>query len=332
MGKFLIYLIITFALIIAFSVALILSFKWASTVDVTGVSAKDLWNAISSVSMMNVILIIAILGTVYYILGVATRPSPSGENSPWKNLLAVLVIGGSFIILAILVLISLNGTSFPVVKENVAQEIGGKAVFAFSADFAAHTIQLIGLVLPVLGTWVGTVLAFYFARENLQAAQSAFVSGSSQPKRTAAQAMTEISLILTFNSETALKQPISAIEDEIKNHRLERGVFLNEKGHVEFILHENTITRFVSHYSGQEQSLKDRSANLSELLKQEDKTGGTIDNLVRTFDAVSREDSLEICRALFKSRPLLKNLVVTESGARTDKALGLITPDILGEQ
>src|SRR5947208_1838203 len=47
--------------------------------------------------------------------------------------------------------------------------ISGVAILA--ADNRSATSQLVfTAVLPLLGTWVGTVLAFYFARENLAAA------------------------------------------------------------------------------------------------------------------------------------------------------------------
>jgi hypothetical protein len=47
----------------------------------------------------------------------------------------------------------------------------GLAIIFASSNNRAETVRLIfASVLPLFGTWVGTVLAFYFARENLQAA------------------------------------------------------------------------------------------------------------------------------------------------------------------
>src|SRR5690348_14978704 len=44
------------------------------------------------------------------------------------------------------------------------------AIIAAGAERAETSRLVFSSVLPLLGTWVGTVLAFYFARENLQAA------------------------------------------------------------------------------------------------------------------------------------------------------------------
>src|SRR5215218_4627465 len=49
--------------------------------------------------------------------------------------------------------------------------ISAVAIAAAGATDRAETSRLVfSAVLPLLGTWVGTVLAFYFARENLAAA------------------------------------------------------------------------------------------------------------------------------------------------------------------
>src|SRR5436190_22372591 len=49
--------------------------------------------------------------------------------------------------------------------------ISGVAIAFAGSSSRAETSRLVfSSVLPLLGTWVGTVLAFYFARENLQAA------------------------------------------------------------------------------------------------------------------------------------------------------------------
>src|SRR5205807_7605252 len=50
----------------------------------------------------------------------------------------------------------------------IAVASGLAIVFATATSRAETTRLVFTAVLPLLGTWVGTVLAFYFARENLQ--------------------------------------------------------------------------------------------------------------------------------------------------------------------
>lgn len=46
-------------------------------------------------------------------------------------------------------------------------------VFARDSERANTTMAVFTALLPVVGTWIGTVLAFYFAKENFQAASDA---------------------------------------------------------------------------------------------------------------------------------------------------------------
>src|SRR5215208_3802284 len=75
------------------------------------------------------------------------RPRISGDA--WtRTLIALVVVGAALVSIVV---------------------ISGVAIAL--ADDASETSRLVFTsVLPLLGTWVGTVLAFYFARENLEAA------------------------------------------------------------------------------------------------------------------------------------------------------------------
>ncbi|HJT90811.1 MAG TPA: hypothetical protein VJ777_02560, partial [Mycobacterium sp.] len=76
--------------------------------------------------------------------------SPSDLNARTRAILATVIIG-----------ISITGV--------IALSL--VAVFALTGPDRTEMTRLVfSSVLPLLGTWVGTVLAFYFARESLQAA------------------------------------------------------------------------------------------------------------------------------------------------------------------
>ncbi len=47
--------------------------------------------------------------------------------------------------------------------------IAGSAVMAIIVD-RGNAITIVNIVLPVITSWVGTILAFYFGRENFEAA------------------------------------------------------------------------------------------------------------------------------------------------------------------
>src|SRR5215216_4596784 len=76
-------------------------------------------------------------------------PSPRAADASTRKTLALALVGASVAGIALISVIAI----------------------ALAGDSRAETSRLVfSSVLPLLGTWVGTVLAFYFARENLAAA------------------------------------------------------------------------------------------------------------------------------------------------------------------
>jgi hypothetical protein len=62
--------------------------------------------------------------------------------------------------------------------------LASAAIFVSSIPNAGTTAKdVFNAVLPVLGTWVGTLLTFYFARENFKAAQESKANDSATPEK-----------------------------------------------------------------------------------------------------------------------------------------------------
>src|SRR5271169_5649077 len=54
------------------------------------------------------------------------------------------------------------------------------AIIVLQKPGTAVQIQILSTVLPVIGTWVGTVLAFYFSKQNLEAATRSVTAMANQ--------------------------------------------------------------------------------------------------------------------------------------------------------
>ncbi len=112
---------------------------------------------------------------------------------------------------------------------------------------------LLSSILPLLGTWVGTVLAYYFAKENFESAARATkeLAGIDEKLRSvpATTAMIPIA-----EAETRQLKPDEKPEDlkltdlitqmtQAKHHRLP---VLDEKGAAVYIIHLSTLNDFVA--------------------------------------------------------------------------------------
>lgn len=294
---------------------------YAGWIWVTTIDSDALVKQISLLSFQQWLIIIIIISISAILLWFAKRLSNgSVVGLAWKNALATIVIVGSFITLIILILFAFVDTFV---------DTNNDGILEFDRVFGAHSIQLIGLILPVLGTWVGTVLAFYFARENLQAAQDAFVGTGAQNRLLVTNFMLPIDSFAIFDSVDEKEETLTLtqIRDAIRGKPTARAVFLNNAGNVKYIFHDETIADFLA-----PKDQKTGSMSLRDFLDQE-----FCDNYPKyrdigiLFRSISRLGSILECKRMFDTAVKLQNIVVTETGDKDEKPLGLITRERLGE-
>lgn len=269
------------------------------------------------------------------------------KNTPWKNTLALLVVIGSFATLLLLIWFSFTNSFSITYDQNgkPIRDVTGAVLRVFDDEFSSFAIQLIGLILPVIGTWVGTVLAFYFARENFEAAQIAFAREAMPQPKLAVDAMLPIDSFAKFelpdelNERTEFEEKtlIKDIRTQMHNKAVARALFIDAKGCVKYILHRDTIDRYIADKAELNQMgrIEDSQTvlqqSLSNFLQEKSDQNRTFRELAELFRSVSRDGSLRECKRMFDNDNLLQNVVVTNTGDKTERALGLITRERLGE-
>ncbi|WP_305784740.1 hypothetical protein [Symbioplanes lichenis] len=121
-----------------------------------------------------------------------------------------------------------------------------------TADRTEMTRLVFTAVLPLLGTWVGTVLAFYFARESLQAATDStnqLVSPRRDPLTPVTSLMIPRGKAVTHalspgqRPETVLLSELMAEMSAAGRHRIP---VVDALGVVVYVVHEATVTKFIS--------------------------------------------------------------------------------------
>jgi hypothetical protein len=124
-------------------------------------------------------------------------------------------------------------------------------VFATGQNRPEMTRLVFGSVLPLFGTWVGTVLAFYFARENFQAATESTIrlAGRVAPATPVDQVMIPKAQIVSYDLER--DQPPDTIKLADLHNRMTtsgkgRMPILDASGAVKYVVHDSTIATFAS--------------------------------------------------------------------------------------
>lgn len=200
--------------------------------------------------------------------------------------------------------------------------------------------DILTALLPVLGTWVATVLAFYFSKESFAAAsqQASNIMHQLTPEQKLQEiAVTEVMISLTDKNTTKLTIDEKS-EDKIT---LKAGILeallipygknrlpvVGVDGKAKYIIHRSLIDKFISESVIANSATKLDDLTLRALL--DDKQGGPV---ATAFGTVGKNAKLNVVKALIDSNPDCSDVFVTEDGTRNGQAIGWITNIILAEK
>lgn len=193
------------------------------------------------------------------------------------------------------------------------------------ADGAKESrMAVFNALVPLLGTWVGTVLAFYFSREN-------FVTAAAATERLIGQAGDRKLAQIPVRNEMTPRQSIKAVvltdDDETKvlvaelvnmlKPPVTRIPVLTATDCVKYVLHESTIYKFVAMRGGQSGT---STATLKDLLDHDD-----VRQLAQRFAFVALDATLADAQTALKAVPSRQDVFVTDSGSATEPVRGWIT-------
>ena len=205
--------------------------------------------------------------------------------------------------------------------------VSGVAILA--ADDRSATSQLVfTAVLPLLGTWVGTVLAFYFARENLAAATDSALALQGRAEMTTpvtsvmipAAQWVAYDLGTTDTPETIELAKLHAKMREITPPSRRLPV-RDASGAVLYVIHDSTLTAFAESV-GQTTSSLDKT--VGDLLANDE-----FKEFVTAMGFVSEKATVSEAREEMGSIKYCNDVFVTPTGKREDRAVGWLTNTLL---
>lgn len=182
-------------------------------------------------------------------------------------------------------------------------------VFAGVQKDTASAAQLIlTTTLPVIGTWVGTVLAFYFAKENYESAATqtrALLSGTlERPAREIAIPRSAIELITLPKSagpETLTLALIRLRLDEIKRFRVP---IFDEDGRARYVVHRQPLDTFIADSGGAADQL-----TLLDLLNSG--AGAQVQN---SFAVIAESSTVADAKTAMEARPNCQDVFLSGTG------------------
>lgn len=211
---------------------------------------------------------------------------------------------------------------------------------AIAAVSSTQTNQhVLSAVLPLLASWVGTVLAYYFSKENFETAHrsvSNMVDKVTKEKEIKSIPVTEKminrqNIYCRKESEISTVKIFNLLQDlDISGNIWTRLPILNDQDQVKYILHRTLITNFLmkKYNDMNEKAEKCILADLmlEDLIKDDDFKGKG-----ELFVIVSKASTLAEAKASMDTTSDCKDIFVTEHGQKNEPMLGWITNAILME-
>ncbi|MGY4101253.1 hypothetical protein ACW2Q0_17110 [Nocardia sp. R16R-3T] len=180
-------------------------------------------------------------------------------------------------------------------------------------------------VLPLFGTWVGTVLAFYFARENLEAATQSTLRLSGGYKKDDSVSDVMIRRAQMIVRAATSGEQIGAITVEsiatiITVTGKKRVPILDDKGSVKFVIHQSLLDSYARTVTPETYA----QASLDDLLASpENKI------LAKAIGFVSITATLGEARDQMQRVNGCNDIFVTSSGDPAEPVLGWLTNNLL---
>lgn len=262
-------------------------------------------------------------------------PTDQNEQSLWsfRDRIGLLII-----ILSIGLLITMSIISFHIISKSPATE-------------KFKEIQnLFGILLPLLATWVGTILAYYFSKDNFEAANRSvreLVKQVMSPEErlqelTVSEVMLKpdvFALITVVDYNEFKKCKINELIMEMEKTHTERLPIL-EKGTLKFIflIYRTTIERFILGYGNHKIEMNDKSTPKGEDLTIQNMFDSTYQLAKEVMELTSKKLFLPITATLAEASQMMQDnticqdVFVTKTGNRDEKIEGWITNNIIVEK
>jgi hypothetical protein len=199
--------------------------------------------------------------------------------------------------------------------------------------------DILTMVLPLIGAWVGTVLAFYFSKENFKAASDStkdlfreFKSSEEKLKKiNVADVMIKadamVKLIISKEEKLyKLKEDIiDGILEKDKKNSYNRLPVLSDNLYPKYIIHRSWFDKFLVKMTLAGKKIE--GLTLADMSADPDFTN----DLTACFGTIKESSNLAEVKHLIDSVPNCQDVFITESGDTKSKVIGWITNVIVAK-
>src|SRR5215831_668531 len=193
---------------------------------------------------------------------------------------------------------------------------------------------VLGVLLPVIGAWVGTVLAFYFGQVNFEVASKSAANLVRQlsPREkleaeAASKAMMKINEVTAFKissdkseADITIRELIDGGFEKDKSRPRQRLPILDGDGKGKYVLHRSTIDAFIAPKK-RPPDVDESTLSLKDLLED----SKLKDYILNSFLPLAPSATLADAKDLLDKNPQCLDILVTQDGTKNGIVAGWIT-------
>lgn len=183
------------------------------------------------------------------------------------------------------------------------------------ADLEAK--EVLNAVLPLIATWIGAIIAFYFGRENFEAAQNQiknFLNSDTLDDIPVKNIMIHTSTMVVQKVEK--QKPLQEYRAFLETVNKSRLPLINDSAQIEYIIHKSEIDNAI---------IIDNNITLDTFLKSNKASGNYGYNQLKGFVTISPDTKLEVAIEKMKNLQSCNDIFVTNTGNDKGTLLGWIT-------
>ena len=188
------------------------------------------------------------------------------------------------------------------------------------------TMTILNMVLPVFASWVGTIIAFYFGRENFESANRQVrelvekVNPEQRAKAIVVSVMRRFADMVIFTIPTGKSEadiPISELRDKFGGS-ISRLPVVDSNSHPKYMIHRSAIDNYIASNG------KDTDT-LEVFLKTQKDNRQFEYGVNKGFVLVSEEATLELAKRKMEQYSTCQDIFITQGGSDGEALTGWIS-------
>ncbi len=191
-----------------------------------------------------------------------------------------------------------------------------------NANITSKAQYVLNAVLPLFGTWVGTVLAYYFAKENFESASRSVERLTRQLSPQEKLQSTPVAAAMIPKSQMLFKDDNAAklieVLKELQNRGVKRLPIINKTGIVSSLIYREAIINYLYQINKALSQSERENLTIKDLLTQNPE-------LQKPFAIVGEGETLADAKAAMERIVDCRDVFVTQSGNPNEVVVGLLT-------